>query len=91
MIIFSDYIDNFMDMFMDDFYVFGSSFDECLANLFTLLKRCEELNLVLSWKKSHFMVQEEIVLGHRLSKKGIDVDKAKIDLIHILPIPTSVK
>jgi len=48
MAIFTDYIDNFMDVFMDDFSVFGSSFDVCLANLSTVLKRCEEVNLVLS-------------------------------------------
>ena len=57
----------------DDFSVFGSSFDVCLANLSTVLKRCEEVNLVLSWEKSHFMVQEGIVLGHKVSKKGIEV------------------
>jgi len=56
MAIFSDYIDNFMEVFMDDFSVFGSSFDVCLANLSTVLKRCEEVNLVLSWEKSHFTV-----------------------------------
>jgi len=62
-----------------------------LANLFTVLKKCEEVNLVLSWKKSHFMVQEGIMLGHKGSKKGIEVDKTKIDLIYNLSIPTSVK
>ena len=56
MAIFTNSIDNFMEVFMDDFSVFGSSFDVCLANLSTVLKRCEEVNLVLSWKKSHFMV-----------------------------------
>ena len=64
MAIFSDYIDNFMEVFMDDFSVFGSSFDVCLAHLSIVLKRCEEVNLVLSWEKSHFMVQEGIILGH---------------------------
>ena len=76
---------------MDDFSIFDISFNECLANLSTVLKICEEVNLVLSWEKSHFMVQEGIVLGHRMSEKGIEVDKAKIDLISNLPVPTSVK
>ena len=58
MVIFSDHIDNFMEEFLDDFSVFGSSFDVCLANLSILLKRCEEVNLILSWEKSHFMVHE---------------------------------
>ena len=56
MAIFSDYIDNFIEVFMDDFSVFGSSFDVYLANLSTVMKRCEEVNLVLSWEKSHFIV-----------------------------------
>ena len=73
---------------MDDFSIFDISFNECLANLSTVLKICEEVNLVLSWEKSHFMVQEGIVLGHRMSEKGIEVDKAKIDLISNLCVPT---
>ena len=76
---------------MDDFSVFGFSFNECLANLSIVLKRCEEVNLVLSWKKSHFMVQEGIVLGYRVPEKGNEIDKAEIDLISNLPVPTSVK
>ena len=89
--IFSDMVDKFLEVFMDDFSVFGPSFDECLHNLSLVLKRCEEKNLVLSWEKSHFMVQEGIVLGHVVSKRGIEVDKAKVDLITHLPPPSSVK
>ena len=80
-----------MDVFMDDFSVYGSNFDECLSNLRKVLKRCEETNLVLNWEKCHFMVQEGIVLGHKISEKGIEVDKAKIDIISKLDPPTSVK
>jgi hypothetical protein len=56
-----------------------------------VLKRCEEKNLVLNWKKCHFMVQKGIVLGHVVSKDGIEVDKSKIDLISSLPPPRTVK
>ena len=77
MAIFSDLIENIMEVFMDDFSVFGSSFDLCLANLDRVLKRCEETHLVLNWEKCHFMVDEGIVLGHRISSKGIEVDRAK--------------
>ena len=91
MAIFTNYIENFIEVFMDDFSIFGSSFYVCLITLSTVLKRCEEVNLILSWEKSHFMVQEGIVLGHKVSKKGIEVDKAKIDLISNLPVPSSVK
>lgn len=76
---------------MDDFSVFGSNFDECLYHLQLVLKRCEECNLVLNWEKCHFMVQEGVVLGHVISSKGIEVDKAKIEIISNLPPPTSVK
>jgi len=89
--LFSSYIDRFMEVFMDDFSIFDISFNECLANLSTVLKRCVEVNLVLSWERSHFMTQEEIVLDHRVFEKGIEVDKSKIDLISNLPVPTSMK
>ncbi|GJU88681.1 reverse transcriptase domain-containing protein [Tanacetum coccineum] len=56
-----------------------------------MLKRCEDTNLALNWEKSHFMVKEGIVLGHKISKKGIEFDKAKIDVISKLPHPTTVK
>nr|GEX85923.1 reverse transcriptase domain-containing protein [Tanacetum cinerariifolium] len=76
---------------MDDFSVFGDSFQSCLSHLEKMLKRCEDTNLYLNWEKSHFMVKEGIVLGHKISKKGIEVDKAKIDVISKLPHPTTVK
>ncbi|GJR33183.1 reverse transcriptase domain-containing protein [Tanacetum coccineum] len=56
-----------------------------------MLQRCEDTNLVLNWKKCHFMVKEGIVLGHKISKFGIEVDKAKVDVIAKLPHPTTVK
>ena len=71
-------VEEFIEVFMDDFSVFGSSFDECLNHLQIVLKRCEECNVVLNWEKCHFMVQQGIVLGHVISNKGIEVDKAKI-------------
>ena len=60
------------------FFVYGTSFDDCLNNLDRVLKRCKETNLVLNWEKCHFMVNEGIVLGHKISKRGIEVDKAKV-------------
>nr|XP_033508386.1 uncharacterized protein LOC117273335 [Nicotiana tomentosiformis] len=76
---------------MDDFSVVENSFDECLMNLKRVLKRCMETNLVLNWGKGHFMVHGGIVLGHLVSSKGIEVDRAKVDIIEKLPPPTSVK
>ncbi|GJS88904.1 reverse transcriptase domain-containing protein [Tanacetum coccineum] len=78
MAIFHELIEDGMVVFMDDFSVFGSSFDHCLKNLENMLKRCEETNLVLNWEKCHFMVKEGIVLGHKVSGSGIEVDKEKI-------------
>ena len=76
---------------MDDITVYGENFEECLVNLETILHRCIEKNLVLNWEKFHFMVSQGIVLGHIISEKGIEVDKAKVDLISKIPPPTNVK
>nr|GEW98390.1 reverse transcriptase domain-containing protein [Tanacetum cinerariifolium] len=91
MVIFHDMIEKTMEVFMDDFLVFGDSFSTCLTNLEKMLKRCEDTKLALNWEKSHFMVKVGIVLGHKISKKGIEVDKAKIKVISKLPHPTTVK
>ncbi|GKA81845.1 reverse transcriptase domain-containing protein, partial [Tanacetum coccineum] len=91
MAIFHDMIEKTMEVFMDDFSVFGDSFSSCLANLDRMLKRCEDTKLALNWEKSHFMVKEGIVLGHKISRKGIEVDKAKVDVISKLPHPSTVK
>ncbi|GJY89661.1 reverse transcriptase domain-containing protein [Tanacetum coccineum] len=91
MAIFHDMIEKMMEVFMDDFLVFGNSFENCLSRVDKMLQRCEDTNLCLNWEKSHFMVKEGIVLGHKISKKGIEVDKAKIDVIAKLPHPTTVK
>ncbi|KAJ8749935.1 hypothetical protein K2173_013850 [Erythroxylum novogranatense] len=89
--IFSDYVENIIEVFMDDFTVHGSSFDECLVNLKKVLKRCLEFNLVLNFEKCHFMVDQGLILGHIVSAKGIEVDKSKIDVIKSLPYPVSLR
>ncbi|KAM1759983.1 hypothetical protein ACFX12_002907 [Malus domestica] len=89
--IFSNYVEKIIEIFMDDFNVFGNSFDHCLSNLTLILKRCVETNLVLNWEKCHFMVKQGIVLGHIISEEGIEVDKSKVDLVRHLPSPTSVR
>ncbi|KAL8154851.1 hypothetical protein AgCh_000263 [Apium graveolens] len=89
--ILSDMVGDFLEIFIDDFSIFGSSFHQCLNHLDLVLKRCKETNLVLNWEKYHFMVKEGIVLGYKISLKGIEVDKAKIDLIANIPPPKSVK
>ncbi|GJW33979.1 reverse transcriptase domain-containing protein [Tanacetum coccineum] len=86
--IFHDMVEDFMEVFMDDFSVFDNSFNCCLANLDRMLARCEETNLMLNWEKCLFMVKEGIVLGHKISGARIEVDIAKIKK---LPYPTNVK
>ena len=76
---------------MDDFSVYGKTFDHCLENLDKVLQHYLEKDLVLNWKKCHFMVREAIVLGHLVSERGIEVDKAKIKVIEQLPPPVNVK
>ena len=80
-----------MEVFMDDITIYGSAFDECLVNLEVVLHRCIEKDLGLNWEKCHVMVQQGIVLGHIISKQGIEVYKAKVELIVNLTSPTNVK
>nr|GEV91656.1 reverse transcriptase domain-containing protein [Tanacetum cinerariifolium] len=90
-VIFHDMVEKSKEVFMDDFSVFRDSFSSCLSNLDKMLKRCEDTNLVLNWEKCYFMVKEGIILGHKISKSGIEVDRAKVDVIAKSPPPTTVK
>ena len=89
--IFSDMIEHILEIFMDDFSVFGDSYEGCLENLRRVLEICKEKNLVMNWVKCHFMVTQRIVLRHIVSREGIEVDKAKVELISNLPTPKCVK
>jgi hypothetical protein len=82
MSILSDMIEEIMEVFMDDFSIYGKTFDDCLENLDKVLQRCE---------KCHFMVREGIVLGHLISERGIEVDRAKIEVIEQPPPLVNVK
>ena len=87
----SDMVERIMEVYMDDITVYVEIFDECLVHLETVLHMCIEKNRVLNWEKCHFMVNQGIVLGHIISARGIEVDKAKVELILKLPSPTNVK
>ena len=91
MAIFSNMVERTIELFMDDFSVLGKSFDNCLENLRQALIICEETDLVLNWEKCHFMVKEGIVLGHRISERGIEVDRAMVETIEKLLPPSSLK
>ncbi|GJX52566.1 reverse transcriptase domain-containing protein [Tanacetum coccineum] len=85
--IFHDMIEESVKVFMEDFFVFGNSFDNCLNNLDKMLQRCKDAHLVLNWEKCHFMVKEGIVLRNKVPEAGLEVDKANIDVISQLPDP----
>ncbi|KAL0413224.1 UNVERIFIED_CONTAM: Retrovirus-related Pol polyprotein from transposon.6 [Sesamum radiatum] len=90
-IIFSDYVKQFIEVFMDDFTVYDNSFNDCLNKLARVLERCIEKNLVLNYEKCHFMVDQGLILGHIVSSRGIEVDQARINIIKSLPYPASVQ
>jgi hypothetical protein len=91
MAVFSEFIEEIVDVFMDDFSVYGKTFMDFLANLDKVLMRCAEVDLVLNWEKFHFMVKQGIVLRHVISERGIEVDKAKVETVEQLLPPTDVK
>ena len=91
MSMFSDLVEEIMEIFMDDFTVYGSSFEQCLNNLETVLQRCKDKQLALNWEKCHFMVTEGIVLGHKISATGLEVDQSKVSIIKTLAPPITVK
>ncbi|GJR87715.1 reverse transcriptase domain-containing protein [Tanacetum coccineum] len=86
--IFHDMIEESVEVFMDNFFVFGNSFDKCLKNLDKMLQRCKDAHL--NWEKCHFMVREGTLLGHKVFGARLEVDKAKINVIsNLLPLPIS--
>ncbi|RDX87014.1 Retrovirus-related Pol polyprotein from transposon 17.6, partial [Mucuna pruriens] len=89
--IFLELLQDYMEVFMDDFTVYADSFDACLGNLSKVLTRSIDTNLVLNFEKCHFIETEGIMLGHLVSNRGIEVDKSKIDIITSLPNPIFVR
>ena len=91
MFMFLDLVEEVLEIFMDDLTVYGSSFEHCPKILGTILHRCQDKNLALNWEKCHFMVTEGIVLGHRISVAGLEVDQGKVSIIKTHLPPTTVK
>jgi hypothetical protein len=91
MAVFLEFIDENIEVFMDDFSVYGKIFMDCLANLDKVLMRCAEVDLELKLEKCHFMVKQGIVLRHVIFERGNKVDKAKVETVEQLPPPTDVK
>ena len=91
MAIFSDFCEKIREVFMDDFPIYGSSFDDCLSNLDRVLQRCEDTSLVLNWEKCHFMVNEGIVLGHKISREVLKLIKLKLMQLKRCRVPRTLK
>ena len=91
MSIFSYFVEEAMEIFMDDFLVYGSSFENCLKNLETVLQRYQDKNLAMNWEKCYFMVTKRIILGHKISTARLEVDQAKVSMIETLMPPNTVK
>ena len=72
--LFSDMVEWFFEIFLNDFSIYGDSFTQYLHHLELVLQHCAEKNLTLNWEKFHFMVRQRIVLGHEISKKRIEVE-----------------
>ena len=89
-IFFFNMAEEVIEIFMDDFRVYGSSFEQCLHNLGTVLQRCKDKNLALNWEKCHFMVTKGIILGQMISAAWLEVDQAKVSIIRDLIPPTTV-
>jgi hypothetical protein len=89
--VFSEIIEKTVEVSMDDFSVYGKTFVDCLEKLDKVLTRCGEVYLVLNWEKCHFMVKQVIVLGHVISEKVIELDKAKVEAVKKLSPPTDIK
>ena len=91
MSMFSDLVEEVMEIFIDDFTVYGSRFEHSLNNLEIVLQRCKDKQLALNWEKCHFIVTEGIVLGHKVSATGLEVDQSKVSIIKTLGPPTTVR
>jgi len=76
-----------MEFFIDDFTIHGDSFDECFHHLTVVLKRCIETKFAFKFEKCDLMVEDGVVLDHVVSSLGLEVDKAKVEIIQSLPYP----
>nr|GEY51976.1 reverse transcriptase domain-containing protein [Tanacetum cinerariifolium] len=88
--IFHDMVEKTMEVFMDEFSVFGNSFENCLSRLDKMLQRCEDTKLCLNWEKSHFMVKRALSLAIKFLKTGLRSTKPKsMSLLNYLILPLS--
>jgi len=89
--IFSNLLNDCLEIFMDYFKPYGDAFETPLVNLEKVLEWCVQTNVSLSTEKCHMMMTEGIMLGHYISVDGIKVDPAKIEVILKIPVPKHKK
>jgi hypothetical protein len=88
---FIDYTKKIMELFMDNFSIYGTSFDICLFNFNKVLQRCRDQYLVLNWENCHFMVIGGVFVRHKISERGIEVDRAKVEATEKLLYPRDIR
>lgn len=74
---------------MDDFTPYGDDFEPTLQTLEKVLQICIATRLCLRQEKCHMMMTEGLILGHYTSATRIQVDPAKIQIIFLIPTPTT--
>jgi hypothetical protein len=79
--VFSEFIEEIVKVFMDDFSIYGKTFVDCLANIDKVLTRCAEVDLVLNWEKCHFMVKQGIVPDMLYLREELKWKKAKVETV----------
>jgi len=87
--IFSDLINEGFKVYMDDFTPYGDDFELAQDTLEKVLQRCISTRLCLSHEKCYMMMIEGLILGHYILATGIQVDPAKIQIILLIPTPTT--
>ncbi|CAC5410726.1 unnamed protein product [Mytilus coruscus] len=78
-------------VYVDDILVYSRTFEDHLKHLQLVFDRLKAANLTLKPSKCQFARKEVIYLGHKVSKKGVEVDKSKIETVESFPVPTTEK
>ena len=88
--LFKEFIHKFLEVYFDDWTVFGLM-DKHVGALRLVFAKCREHQISLNLRKCIFCVPFGILLGHVVCRQGLMVDPAKIAIIVNLPPPASVK
>ena len=87
--IFLDLINEGLKVYMDDFTPYGDDFELALDTLENVLQRCIATRIYLSHENCYMMMTKGLILNHYISATRIQVDLAKIQIILLIPTPTT--